>query len=90
MNRPLVASDVPAIAKALALTAVCTAAMGCQAETPAVKARGLSILLVEQKLGFALEHADYVYVISTGRIVYEGNPVEFRQNEEVQAKYLGV
>jgi branched-chain amino acid transport system ATP-binding protein len=55
-----------------------------------MKAQGLSILLVEQKLGFALEHADYVYVLSTGRIVYEGNPLEFRQNEGVQAKYLGV
>ena len=54
------------------------------------KAQGLSILLVEQNLGFALEHADYVYVIGNGKIMYGGSPTEFRQNEEVQAKYLGV
>src|SRR5436309_1010798 len=47
-----------------------------------VKAQGLSILLVEQKLGFALEHADYVYVIGNGQITYEGTPADFRQNEE--------
>lgn len=55
-----------------------------------MKAQGLSILLVEQNLGFALEHADYVYVIGTGQIVYEAEPAEFQQNDEVQAKYLGV
>ena len=55
-----------------------------------MKAQGLSMLLVEQNLGFALQHADYVYVISNGQIVYEAEPAEFWRNEEVQAKYLGV
>ncbi len=55
-----------------------------------MKTQGLSILLVEQKIAFALQHADYVYVISNGRTVYEALPDEFRENEAVQARYLGV
>ena len=36
-----------------------------------LKAEGLSMLLVEQNLPFALQLADYVYVMSKGRMVYE-------------------
>ena len=55
-----------------------------------LKDRGLSILLVEQNLPLALEVADYVYVISKGVIVHESTAEDFRSNEEVKAKYLGV
>lgn len=51
---------------------------------------GLSILLVEQNLRLALEVADYVYVMSKGKVVYESTPGELRDNEEIKAKYLGV
>ena len=39
-----------------------------------LKAEGLSMLLVEQNLPFALQLADYVYVMSKGRMVYEAPP----------------
>jgi branched-chain amino acid transport system ATP-binding protein len=55
-----------------------------------LKAEGLSMLLVEQNLPFALRLADYVYVMSKGRIVYESPPHVLAQNEEVKARHLGI
>jgi len=55
-----------------------------------LKKEGLSMLLVEQNLPFALKLADYVYVMSKGRIVYESPPAELARNEEVKARHLGV
>jgi branched-chain amino acid transport system ATP-binding protein len=55
-----------------------------------LKEQNLTILLVEQKLSFALEMADYVYVMSKGKIVYHSPPDELRRNEEVKARHLGI
>lgn len=55
-----------------------------------LKEGGFSILLVEQNLSMALAVADYLYIISKGRIVYESTPDELKNNEEAKAKYLGV
>jgi len=55
-----------------------------------LKESGFSILLVEQNLPMALKVADYVYIISRGKIVYDATPQELRDNEEVKATYLGV
>jgi branched-chain amino acid transport system ATP-binding protein len=55
-----------------------------------LRAEGLSMLLVEQNLPLALQLADYVYVMSKGRIVYESPPHVLAQNEDVKARYLGV
>src|SRR5439155_45442 len=55
-----------------------------------LKAGGASILIVEQNLAFALRIADYVYLMSKGRIVYESRPDELLRNPEVKARYLGV
>ena len=55
-----------------------------------LKAEGLSVLLVEQNLTFAFELADYIYVMSKGRIVYESYPKEVQQNDEIKHRYLGV
>ena len=54
------------------------------------KNEGLTILLVEQKLSFALEMADDVYVMSKGKIVYHSTPEDLWQNEEVKARHLGI
>ena len=51
--------------------------------------RGISILLVEQNAELALGLADKVYVMSTGRIVSEGNPTELSETEFVKKAYLG-
>ena len=55
-----------------------------------LKESGFSILLVEQNLSMALGLADYVYILSNGKIVYESRPEELRDNEEVKARHLGV
>jgi branched-chain amino acid transport system ATP-binding protein len=55
-----------------------------------LKGRGLSILLVEQNLHFALGVADRVHVLSKGKIVYSAAPIELQRNEEVKHQYLGV
>ena len=54
------------------------------------KAQGLTIFLVEQKLSFALEVADDVYIMSKGKIVYHSTPDDLRGNEEVKARHLGI
>jgi branched-chain amino acid transport system ATP-binding protein len=51
---------------------------------------GISILLVEQNLGFALDLADHVYVLSKGTIVHSCAPAELMANDEVKSRYLGV
>jgi len=51
---------------------------------------GLTILLVEQKLSFVLEIADYAYVMSKGQIVYHSTPDVLWKNEEVKTKHLGI
>ena len=51
---------------------------------------GLSILLVEQNLPFALTLADYVYVMTKGKIVYQSTPQELRSDEDVKRNHLGI
>jgi branched-chain amino acid transport system ATP-binding protein len=55
-----------------------------------LKAAGLSILLVEQNLPMAMGIADEVYVLSKGRVVYHGTPVELLADAAVKHRYLGV
>jgi branched-chain amino acid transport system ATP-binding protein len=55
-----------------------------------LKEGGLSTLLVEQNLPFAIKVADYTHVLSKGTIVYSSTPSELWQNEEVKAQYLGI
>ncbi|HEY6911726.1 MAG TPA: ABC transporter ATP-binding protein [Myxococcales bacterium] len=55
-----------------------------------LKAQGLSILLVEQSLQFALSLADHVYVLSRGRIVHSSAPAELAANQDAKSRYLGL
>ena len=55
-----------------------------------LKARGLSILMVEQNLSMALRLADFVYVMSKGTVVFEGLPQDLNRAERVRQRYLGV
>jgi branched-chain amino acid transport system ATP-binding protein len=55
-----------------------------------LKAEGLAIVLIEQNLSLALAVADYVFVIENGIIVHESAVEEFRQNQEVRTRYLGI
>lgn len=55
-----------------------------------VKEEGFSILLTEQKLRFALNLADDVYLMSKGQIVFHSSPEELDKNEEIKKLYLGL
>ena len=55
----------------------------------ALKATGVSILLVEQNARAALQVADYGYVLETGELALEGPSVELATNPKVAATYLG-
>jgi branched-chain amino acid transport system ATP-binding protein len=55
-----------------------------------LKARGLSILLVEQNIALALAVTDHVHVVSRGRIVHSGAPRALRDDAETKARYLGL
>ena len=52
--------------------------------------RGLSILLVEQKLTIALRISARVYVMGRGEIVFEGTPDELRDNAAIREEWLEV
>ncbi|WP_092351777.1 ABC transporter ATP-binding protein [Collimonas sp. OK242] len=56
----------------------------------ALRAQRLGVLLVEQKLGIALEISDRVLVMGHGRIVFAGTPAELRANPAVRQKWLEV
>jgi len=51
--------------------------------------QGVSILLVEQDASLALDIADSVYLLETGRIVLHGTPQDIRSNDAVRRVYLG-
>ena len=52
--------------------------------------RGISILLVEQKLTIALKISRRLYVMGHGHIVFEGTPAEFAANARVREEWLEV
>jgi branched-chain amino acid transport system ATP-binding protein len=55
-----------------------------------IAARGVAILLIEQKLAISLAIAQRVYVMGQGRIVFEGAPAELRDNHAVRKEWLEV
>jgi len=52
--------------------------------------RGVSILLVEQKLTIALKISQRVFVMGHGRVVFEGTPDALRANEQIRREWLEV
>lgn len=56
----------------------------------ALKDRGISVLLVEQKLAIALEISQRVYVMGHGRIVFEGTPAQLKADPAVRKEWLEV
>jgi branched-chain amino acid transport system ATP-binding protein len=56
----------------------------------ALKEKGISVLLVEQKLAIALEISQRVYVMGHGAIVFEGTPDALRANGSVRKEWLEV
>ncbi|MBP6776486.1 MAG: ABC transporter ATP-binding protein [Piscinibacter sp.] len=52
--------------------------------------RGVSVLLVEQKLTIALAISGRCYVMGHGSIVFEGTPADLRANDDVRKEWLEV
>ena len=55
-----------------------------------LKDEGMSILLVEQNAAFAVKVADFVHVMSKGKIVHSSEPAALWENQEVKTRFLGV
>jgi branched-chain amino acid transport system ATP-binding protein len=56
----------------------------------ALRARGVGILLVEQKVDAVLRVADRVAIIESGRVVREGTPTELSADPEALLRHVGV
>jgi branched-chain amino acid transport system ATP-binding protein len=55
-----------------------------------IKYRGVSILLVEQKLSIALQISQRLYVVGHGKVVFEGTPKQLLDNASVRKEWLEV
>jgi branched-chain amino acid transport system ATP-binding protein len=55
-----------------------------------IASRGLSILLIEQKLAIAMEISKRVIVMGHGQLVFEGTPDELRANDKIRQEWLEV
>ena len=55
-----------------------------------IRKRGVSILLVEQKLAIALDISERLYVMGHGRIVFEGTARDVRENTAMRKEWLEV
>ena len=55
-----------------------------------LKRRGISVLLIEQKLTIAMNISDRALVMGHGSIVFEGKPDELRQNTYIRKEWLEV
>jgi branched-chain amino acid transport system ATP-binding protein len=56
----------------------------------ALQQRGVSVLLVEQKLTIALEISQRCCVMGHGRIVFEGTPEQLRADSYIRKEWLEV
>ena len=55
-----------------------------------IRALGVTVLLVEQRLAEALDIADRAYVLQTGRVVMEGPARDIASDADVRRAYLGM
>ncbi len=55
-----------------------------------LRQRGVSVLLVEQKLTIALEIADRVCVMGRGCVVFDGTPQQLREHPTVRREWLEI
>ena len=55
-----------------------------------LKNHGLTILIAEMNVKFAMKFSDRAYIMEKGAICYEGSVADLRQNEEIMHTYLAV
>ena len=53
-------------------------------------AQGAALLIVEQYVARALEMADHAYLLSHGRIVFDGLPSRLSEEDDMLAQFLGL
>ena len=54
-----------------------------------LRARGVTILLIEQNANLALRHSDRAYVLETGEIAMSGRAGDLLEDDRVREAYLG-
>ncbi|MCK9381597.1 MAG: ABC transporter ATP-binding protein [Sulfuritalea sp.] len=55
-----------------------------------IRKRGISILLIEQKLAIALDISERLYLMGHGHIVFEGTPADLKNNQAIRKEWLEV
>ena len=55
-----------------------------------IRARGITILFVEQNVRRSLREADRAYIMEVGRVILSGDVADLREEEEVKKAYFGV
>ncbi len=50
---------------------------------------GVTILLCEQNVTFAMDHADRIVLLENGEVVLRGEPADLREDEYIRETYLG-
>ena len=55
-----------------------------------IKAEGIPVLIAEQNVRRILRLADYVYVLETGRIEFQGESEQLMADNRIRASYLGM
>lgn len=55
-----------------------------------LRARGVSVLLIEQRLGLALELADRCALMGQGRVVFAGTPADMAGSADLRREWLEV
>lgn len=55
-----------------------------------IAGRGVSVLLVEQKLSIALKISQRIYIMGHGRIVFEGSPDDVKNDQAIRREWLEV
>jgi branched-chain amino acid transport system ATP-binding protein len=54
-----------------------------------ILAAGVTVLLTEQNVVFAMDHADRIYLLENGRLVRSGSVDEIQGDDYIQNTYLG-
>ena len=55
-----------------------------------INAEGIPVLIAEQNVRRILRLADYVYVLETGRVAFEGESKQLMNDDRIRASYLGM
>lgn len=55
-----------------------------------IRASGMTVLIVEQRMSECLEIADRAYILQTGRVLMQGSAAEIMKNPDVRKAYLGL